>query len=153
MPVCQFAHDGQHFVDHFGSSAEVGSSKSRTLGSMPVRGRWRRAAAVRHPKNRILVRLILQTDAFEQRHCLGFGIGARHLAHAYRRERDVAQNGEMRKQVEALEDHADFAADCIEMLQVVVEFDAVDDDFAPESCFPGGSACAERLIYRNRMGR
>jgi hypothetical protein len=36
----------------------------------------------------------------------------------------------MREQVEALEDHADLAADGVEVLQVVVEDDAVDDDLA-----------------------
>jgi hypothetical protein len=36
----------------------------------------------------------------------------------------------MRKQVEVLEHHADFAADLVDLLQIVGQFDAVDDDLA-----------------------
>jgi hypothetical protein len=34
----------------------------------------------------------------------------------------------MRKQVEVLEHHADFAADLVDLLEVVGQLDAVDDD-------------------------
>ena len=36
----------------------------------------------------------------------------------------------MREQVEVLEHHADLAADFVDFLQVVGQFDAVDDDLA-----------------------
>ena len=42
----------------------------------------------------------------------------------------VLQDGQMRKEVEVLEHHADLAAHLVDVLQVVGELDAVDDDAA-----------------------
>ena len=42
--------------------------------------------------------------------------------------RDVFEDGEVREELEALEDHADLAAYGVDVLDVVVEVDAVDDD-------------------------
>ena len=128
--VRQFAHDGQYFVDHF--RVERGSRliKQKHLGVHCQCPRDCHALLLTARKlNRVLVRLILQPDAFEQRHGLCFRIRARHLANADRRERDVSQNGQVREQVETLEDHANLAPDGVEVLNIVVEFDAVDDDF------------------------
>jgi hypothetical protein len=61
---------------------------------------------------------------------LALGSCAAHLADAHRRQRDVAQDGQMREQIETLEDHSDLAANGVEVLQIVVEDDAVDDDLA-----------------------
>src|SRR5690242_19479452 len=58
------------------------------------------------------------------------GLLLRHLAYPDGRQREVLEDGEMRKQVEVLEDHADLAAYLVDLLQVVGEFDAVDDDAA-----------------------
>jgi hypothetical protein len=53
-----------------------------------------------------------------------------HLAHPDRRQRAVLQHGQVREQVEVLEHHADLAADLVDALEVVGQFDAVDDDLA-----------------------
>ena len=53
-----------------------------------------------------------------------------HLAHPDRRQRAVLEDGQVRKQVEVLEDHADLAADLVDALEVVGQLDAVDDDAA-----------------------
>ena len=42
----------------------------------------------------------------------------------------VLQHGQVREQVEVLEHHADLAADLVDLLEVVGELDAVDDDAA-----------------------
>jgi uncharacterized transporter YbjL len=45
-------------------------------------------------------------------------------------KRAVFQNRQMRKQVEVLKAHADFAADLVDLLQIVGQFRTVDDDLA-----------------------
>ena len=42
----------------------------------------------------------------------------------------VLQDGQVREQVEVLEHHADLAADLVDVLEVVGQLDAVDDDLA-----------------------
>ena len=78
----------------------------------------------------IFVGLLRDLDPLEvmQRDLLGFLL--RHLAHPDRRQRAVFQHGEMRKQVEMLEHHADVAAHLVDLLEVVGQLDAVDDDAA-----------------------
>src|SRR5439155_20690012 len=58
------------------------------------------------------------------------GILARHAAHPDRGERAVLQYGEMRKQVEVLEHHPDFAAHLVDGLEVDGQLNAIDDDAA-----------------------
>ena len=114
-----------------GSSAEVGSSNSMIFGFMQSA----RAIATRccwPPESwpgylsacsGIFTRLqIMHRDLL--------GLLLRHLAHPDRRQRAVLQHGEMRKQVEVLEHHADFAAHLVDLLEVVGQLDAVDDDAA-----------------------
>ena len=67
-----------------------------------------------------------------------FGLLLRHLAHPDRRQRAVLQHGQMRKQVEMLEHHADVAPDLVDLLEVVGQLDAVDDDLAPAGAPPAG---------------
>ena len=50
-----------------------------------------------------------------------------HLAHPDRREGAVLQHGQVWKQIELLEHHADLAADRVDVLEVVSELDAIDD--------------------------
>ena len=62
------------------------------------------------------------------RDLLGFLLG--HLAHPDRRQGQVLEDGQVREQVELLEHHADLAADGLDVLDVVGQLDAVDDDVA-----------------------
>jgi hypothetical protein len=54
----------------------------------------------------------------------------------------------VRKQVEVLEHHADFAADLVDLLQVVGQFDAVDDDLALLVLFQPVDAADQRRLAR-----
>ncbi len=59
----------------------------------------------------------------------------------------------MREEVEVLEHHADFAAHFIDLLQVVGELDAVDDDLALLVLFePIDAADHRRLAGARRAG-
>jgi hypothetical protein len=132
MPLWrEFAHHRQDFVDHFRVQR-----RSRLVEQQHLRIHGQRTRD-RHPLllaagelYRVLGRLILQPDPFEQQHGLAFGSLAAHLADPHRRQRDIAQDAQVREQVETLEDHSDLAADRVEVLQIVVEDDAVDDDLA-----------------------
>jgi hypothetical protein len=57
-----------------------------------------------------------------------FRLFLRRLAHPYRPQGEVLEDGQVRKEVEVLEDHAHLGANLFDILEIVGEFDAVDDD-------------------------
>ncbi len=114
-----------------GSSAEVGSSNSMIFGCMQSA----RAIATRccWPPDSWAGYLSacsgMRTRAeIVPRDILGFL--PRHLAHPDRRERAVLEHGQMRKKVELLKHHADFSAHLVDLLEVLGQFHAIDDDTA-----------------------
>ena len=130
-----------------GSSAEVGSSNSMTLGFMQSE----RAIATRccwPPESwpGYLLRLFGNLDALEVLHGDRFGFRLRHLLHPDRRQRQVVEHGQVRKQVEVLEHHADLAAHLVDVLEVVGELDAVDDDAALLMFFEAVDAADQRRL-------
>ena len=95
-----------------GSSAEVTSSNSITCGSIISA----RAIATRccwPPESwcGCWSRLLLEPDLREQDVRARLGLGAAELADAPRSEREVVEHGQVREQVELLEDHPDPLAD------------------------------------------
>ena len=112
-----------------GSSAEVGSSKSITRGSI---------ASARAMATRCCWPPDSCPGNFSA--CSGMPTRSRSAAASSsasgrdflrtpdRRERDVVNDGQVREQVELLEHHADLGADLLDVAQVVGELDAVDDD-------------------------
>src|SRR5439155_25968196 len=56
------------------------------------------------------------------------GALARPLAHVQRRERNVLEDGQVREQVELLEDHAHFRTDGLDVADVAGQLDAVNND-------------------------
>jgi 23S rRNA A2030 N6-methylase RlmJ len=75
------------------------------------------------------------------RDLLGILLG--HLLHPDRAERAVLEDGEVREQVEVLEHHADLAADLVDLLEVVGQLDAVDDD---RPCWCSSSRLMQRIM-------
>jgi hypothetical protein len=133
-----------------GSSAEVGSSNSMTFGFMQrARDRDALLLAAGHLA-RIFVGLMRDLDPLQIFHRDRFGVLLRHVAHPDRRQRAVLQHGQMRKQVEALEHHADFAADFVDAPQVRTELDAVDDDLAFLEFLQRVDAADQRRFARAR---
>ena len=94
----------------------------------------------------ILTRLEIVHGGF-----LGLGLGG--AAHPDRGQRAVLQDGQMREQVEVLEHHADFAPHLVHRLEVVGQFDAVDDDLAFLMLLePVDAADERRLAGTGRSG-
>ena len=79
---------------------------------------------------RVFLRLLGNVHALQVLHGGLLGLGARHLLHPHRSKAQVVEHGEVGKQVEALEHHADFGADLVDLAQVVGELRAIDDDLA-----------------------
>ncbi len=118
-----------------GSSAEVGSSNRHDLrlhaqcacdGDALLLATGQLAG--------IFVGLLGDAHPHQQLARRGLGLRFRHLADLDRRDHQVLQHGQMGKQVELLEHHADIAADHIDIARGVIEFDAVDHD-APLAVF------------------
>jgi hypothetical protein len=78
----------------------------------------------------IFERLLGNLHPLEEVHGGLFRLFLRNLAHPDRRQRAVLQDGQMREQVEVLEHHADLAPHLVDLLEIVGEFLAVDDDLA-----------------------
>jgi hypothetical protein len=99
---------------------------------------------------RIFVRLLGDAHALQIEHRGFFGFGLGHFAHPDRRQRQVLQHGQMRKQVEVLEHHADFAADRFDVLEVVGELDPVDHQRALLMLLQPVDAADHRRLARPR---
>jgi hypothetical protein len=100
----------------------------------------------------IFVRLLGDLDALQVVHRRLLGLLLRHLAHPDRRQRAVLQDRQVREQVEVLEHHADFAAHLVDLLEVVGQFDAVDDDLALLVLLEPVDAADQRRLARARLG-
>jgi len=77
---------------------------------MPTRCCWPRTA----PRG-VGVELLAEPDAFELGLSAVAGLRLREPEHAARAERDVADRGEVREQVEPLEHHPDLAAEIVDV--------------------------------------
>src|SRR3954454_5105177 len=112
-----------------GSSAEVGSSNSITLGVM----HRERAMATRccwPPEScpGYLVACSGNAHPLQIFHRRRLSLDLRRLAHQDRRQGAVLQDGEVGKQVEVLKHHANLASDGLDILQIVRHLDAIHDD-------------------------
>ena len=127
--IGQLAHHVQHFLHHFRVQRRSGLIKehhARLHGQRPGNGHALLLTA--RERMRVLVGMVFQAHAGQQRHGPFTGLLARELAHAARRQREVVQHRQVREQVELLEHHAHFLAQGFQPLAVVIDLDAVDDD-------------------------
>ena len=102
---------------------------------------------------RIFVRLLGDLHPLQEVHGDLLGLLLRHLAHPDRRERAVFEDRQVREEVEVLEHHADLAAHLVDLLQVVGELDAVDDDLALLVLLQPVDAADHRRLARARTAR
>ena len=72
--------------------------------------------------------------------CSSASLAAR-LAHPDGASVMFCEHGQVREQVEGLEDHADLGADGVDVAHVVGELDAVDDDVAALMLLQPVDAC------------
>ena len=123
-----------------GSSAEVGSSNSMILRVHAQRARDGHALLLAARKLAgILLRLLgdlarARGSSSRSPRPRFFGILRTQIGASVQ----FSRIGQMREQVEVLEHHADLAADLVDVLQVVGQLDAVDDDAGPSGAPPAG---------------
>jgi hypothetical protein len=104
-------HDGQHFVDHLWIERAGGLVEQHHLRVHRERASDRHSLLLSARQLRgILVGLIGDADALEERHRGGVRPFLGLFAHLDRSERHVLQNRLVREQVERLEHHADVRA-------------------------------------------
>ena len=96
----------------------------------------------------VFVRLVADADALQVLPRHRFRLRARLLVHPYRAEGEVLQNGQVREEVELLEDHADFAPQVARLPHAAVQHFAVDADFAFLIAFQAVDAADERRFAR-----
>src|SRR5437763_1466765 len=71
---------------------------------------------------------------------------AAHPQHLAQRQRDVAERGQMRVEVEGLEDHADVLAGAVQVDAARRQLDAVDPDHPPGRLLESVDAAQERAL-------
>ena len=124
-------HGVEHLLDHLGVERDGRLVEQHDLRLHAQRAGDRDALLLAAGElARIFLRLLGDLHPAQVAHRQLLGLRLRHLAHPDRRQRAVLQDGQMREQVEALEHHADLAADGVERAQVVGQLGAVDDDAA-----------------------
>ena len=77
------------------------------------------------------MRLLQDFDPREQFRCQFFSIAFGHFADPDRRQCAIFQNGEMRKQIEILEHHSDFAPHFVDPSDIIVQLDSINDNRPP----------------------
>ena len=134
-----------------GSSAEVGSSNSITIGSMASA----RAIATRccwppDSSRWIFLRLFLQADALQQLHAFRHRLVVRPAQHLLLRETEIVDDLQMRKQLEMLKHHADARAQFRQIGLGVVDLGAIDADVAVLERLQRVDAFDQRRLARSR---
>ncbi len=81
------------------------------------------------------MRLLRNLDAIEIIHGNFGGLFQGRFTHQTLGNDKIAQNGHARKQIEAVENHADLTRDCIDVLGLVGKLMAVDEDIAAGMLF------------------
>ncbi|MCY1541809.1 hypothetical protein D9M68_775120 [compost metagenome] len=123
----QLLHDVEHFADHLRVERRGRFVEQHHLGVHAQRAGDGHALllAAGQPR-RVLVGLLGDADLGQQRARLGLALGLAALAHDLLCQTEVLQHGHVRKQVEMLEHHADFAAVGVDVGLRVGEVEAVD---------------------------
>ncbi len=124
------------------------------FGFMHKRARDRHALLLAAGEaRRIFVGLVGDLHALEIAHRQRLGVALRHVPHPDRRQRAVLDHGEMRKQIELLKHHADVAAHREDVLGIVGQLDAVDDDAAALPVLQPVDAAQAASTCRRPTGR
>ena len=151
----QLAHDVEHLVDHLRVEGRRRLVEEHDLGLHGQRPGDRHALLLAARElGRVLARLL--RDAHPRRGAASPPRRPRsrvQLAHPHRRQGDVLEHGQVREQVERLEDHPDLAADGGDVADVVGQLDAVDDDLAALVLLEPVDGADERRLARSRRRR
>jgi cysteine synthase A len=144
-------HGVEHLLDHFGIQrrGRLVEQHDLRVHGQSARDRDALLLAARQLAWKFM-RLLRNFHAFQVFHRRRFGIFPRNMAHPDRGQRTVLQHGQMRKQIEALEHHADFAPHLVDVPQTGPEFDAVDDDPAFLKFLQRIDAADQRRFARTR---
>jgi hypothetical protein len=147
----QVDHHVEHFLDHFRIEGRRRLVEQHDLRLHAERPRDRHALLLSTGQlRRVFPRLLGNAHARKVLHGFRFGFHARRATGANLRQCAVLQRGKMRKQVELLEHHADFAPDGRHVLRVLVECDAIDDNGALVVLLEAVDAANQRRLSRSR---
>ena len=151
MPSCgERSHGFEHLLDHLGIERGSRLVEQHDFRIHAERARDRDSLLLAAGKLAgIFLRLLGNLDPREQRHRKLFGVALRHLANPDRRQRAILENRQVRKKVEALKHHADFAAHLIDALDVRRQLHAVDDDRPALMLLKPIDAANERRLARS----
>ena len=120
-----------------GSSAEVGSSNSMMRGCIARPGNRHTLPSAGELRG-IFISLFWNAHTSEQLHRQFTRLLLRHSFDPGWRKRNILDDGQVRKQVELLKDHAHFLADLFHVANIIAKLDAIHNDAVPFDVPPGG---------------
>ena len=141
----QLHHHVQHFFNHLRIKRRGGLIEQQHVAVHAQRAGDGDALLLAAGKLAgVFVRLVADADALQvlPRHC--FRLRARLFVHPHRAEGEVFEDGQVREQVELLEDHADFAPQVARLPHAAVQQLAIEADFAFLIAFEAVDAADER---------
>ena len=141
----QLDHRIQHFLDHFrvkgaGRLVKQHDARFHAQGS-------RDGDALLLPARKlawILQRLLWNLYLFQKIHRRFLGLALGDLADPDRGKGQVFKDRQMRKQVEVLENHAHFGPNLVDVLDIIRQLGAVDDDLTRLMLFQTVDAADQR---------
>ena len=141
----EFSHDGQHLADHLGIEGARGLVEEENLRFHGQRAGDRDALllAAGEPRGEF-VDLVFQANAREQAVRRLTGLIFRQPSELHGRERDILRDGEMREQVEMLENHSHPAPDAVDI--AVRNLLAVNQHLTGIRCFEPVQAAEEGAL-------
>ena len=141
----EFHHRVEHLLDHLGIERGGGFVEQHDVRAHAQCARDGDALllAAGEP-GWVFLRLVRYPHAPQETHGKLFGVFLRHMADPDRRQSAVFQHREMREQVELLKHHADVAAYREDLLGIVGQLLAVDDDTAALPVFEAVDAAKHR---------
>ena len=143
-------HDVEDFADHLGVERRRRLIKQHDLRLHREGARNRDALLLAARKlRRVAVGFVCEADARQELLCRLLGLFLCDMAHLHRREHDVLEHRHVREEVEALEHHADFLADVVD-IRLAIQQDAVDGHRAFRRHFEEVDAPQQRTLARAR---
>ena len=128
--VSQLLHNIENLINHFRvkSTRRLVKQQSLRLHAQRTRNRYTLLLTTAELV-RIVVGLLFHANLFQIHMRSSFCFLLRHAAHLHRCQHQVLQNSHMREKIEALEYHADFLTDFVD-ISLAVQRNTVDNDTA-----------------------
>src|SRR5262245_11128806 len=127
--ICELHHSVEHFLHHFRIKCRRRLVKQHDLRLHTERARnGHTLLLAARQLSGVFIGLILDAHLSQQPNRAIMRFRSGNAANLHRSQHTIFGNSEMRKEIEALKHHANFAAHAVDICDPVIQLDAVDND-------------------------